>query len=99
MGDSVSTIGSYSGYVSLILILVGGLIAACQRHRIRSTCCGAEASLALESTTPERKPSVTTDGGQASEKEQRLVGAREEGSREESRQAAEGGHGEGKRVI
>ena len=92
-------LGAYSGYVSLVLILVGGLIAACQRHRIRSTCCGAEATVSLESTTPERKPSVVVDGGQASEKEQRLVGACEKGEGEEPRQDAEGGHGEGKRVL
>lgn len=93
-----TTVGAYSGYVSLVLILVGGLIAACQRHRIRSTCCGGEVTVALETTTPERKPSVVVDG-QAREKDERLAGAREEGPREESRQTAEGGHGEGKGVL
>jgi len=91
-------IGAYSGYVSLVLILVGGLIAACQRHRIRSTCCGSEVSVALETTTPERKPSVVVDG-QTGEKDERLVGTCEEGKGEESRQDSEGGHGEGKRVL
>lgn len=54
--------------------------------------------MSLESTTPERKPSVVVDG-QAREKDERLVGACEEGPREESRQTAEGGHGEGKGVL
>ena len=93
-----TTVGAYSGYVSLVLVLVGGLIAACQRHRIRSSCCGGEVTVALESTTPERKPSVVVDG-QAREKDERLAGTCEEGPREESRQVAEGGHGEGERVV
>ena len=93
-----TTVGAYSGYVSLVLLLVGGLIAACQRHRIRSTCCGSEVTVALETTTPERKPSVVVDG-QAGEKDERLAGAREEGKGEESRQNAEGGDDEGKRVV
>ena len=90
-------IGSYSGVVSLVLILVGGLIAACQRHRIRSTCCGAEASVALEATTPERKPSLVVDG--PAQTNERMAGTREEGSREESRHDAKGGHAEGERVL
>ena len=67
-------IGSYSGYVSLMLILIGGLVAACNRHRIKSTCCGAEASVSMESTTPpngamapgygtQQKPEIKVEDG------------------------------------
>jgi hypothetical protein len=60
--------GSYSGYVSLILILIGGVVAACNRHRIKSTCCGAEASVTMESTTPpgygtQQKPEIKVEDG------------------------------------
>jgi len=61
--DPVSQTGSYAGYASLLILLVGGLIAACNRHRIKSTCCGAEASVSMESTTPpsERIPGYGTN--------------------------------------
>ena len=91
-------LGAYSGYVSLALILIGGVVATCNRHRIRSSCCGAEASVSMESITPERKPSVVVDG-QTGEKDERLVGTCQKGEGEESRQVPEGGHGEGKRVV
>jgi len=66
--DPVAQTGSYAGYASLLIILVGGLIAACNRHRIKSTCCGAEASVSMESTTPpgygtNEKPVIKVEDG------------------------------------
>lgn len=51
-----------------MLILIGGLVAACNRHRIKSTCCGAEASVSMESTTPpgygtQQKPEIKVEDG------------------------------------
>jgi hypothetical protein len=70
--DTVSQTGSYAGYASLLILVVGGIITACNRHRIRSTCCGAEASVSMESTTPpservgydiKQKPEIKVEDG------------------------------------
>lgn len=70
--DPVAQTGSYAGYASLLILVVGGLITACNRHRIRSTCCGAEASVSMESTTPpsetvgygtQQKPEIKVENG------------------------------------
>jgi hypothetical protein len=62
MSDTVATqIGAYLGYASMIIMGLGSIIALINRHRIRSSCCGHEASLELniEATTPpEKKPEI-----------------------------------------
>ena len=55
MSDSIATtIGAYAGYISMCLMILGTLVAAVNRRRCRSVCCGHEASVELniEPTTP-----------------------------------------------
>ena len=59
MSDAVSTqIGAIAGYISLCLMIVGSLVAAVNHRRVRSGCCGREASLSLDidTTTPPKVP-------------------------------------------
>jgi hypothetical protein len=62
MSDSVSvTIGSYAGYVSMAMMIVGTVIAAVNRRRCRSACCGHEATVELNiepTTPPDQKPTI-----------------------------------------
>jgi hypothetical protein len=62
MSDAVTTqIGAIAGYISMCMMIVGSIIAVVNRHRIRSSCCGREASVELniEATTPpEKKPEI-----------------------------------------
>ena len=64
MSDAVTTqIGSYAGYISLVMMIIGTVVAAVNRKRIRSECCGRAGSVSLdiENTTPkgpEVKPAV-----------------------------------------
>ena len=62
--DSVATtIGAYAGYISMCMMILGGIITAVNRRRIRSACCGREASVELniEATTPPERPTVKTE--------------------------------------
>jgi hypothetical protein len=62
MSDSVATtIGAYLGYVSMVVMGIGSIIAMVNKRRCRSACCGHEASVELniEPTTPPTKPAVT----------------------------------------
>jgi len=64
MGDSITTqIGSYAGYISLVMMIIGSVIAGINHRRIRSECCGRQASVSLDidTTSPkgaEQKPAV-----------------------------------------
>lgn len=63
MGDSVATtIGAYAGYISMCMMVLGGIITAVNRHRIRSACCHREVSfeLNIEATTPPERPKIET---------------------------------------
>jgi hypothetical protein len=57
MSDTATQIGSYGGYISLSLMIVGSVIAFFNHRRCRSTCLGREAtvSLDIEATTPNDK--------------------------------------------
>jgi hypothetical protein len=58
MSDNVATtIGSYLGYVSMVVMGIGSIIALVNRRRVRSACCGhvAEVSLEIDSTSPPKK--------------------------------------------
>jgi hypothetical protein len=63
MSDSIATtIGAYLGYVSMVAMGIGSIVALVNRRRCRSVCCGHEASVELNiepTTPPEKKPSVT----------------------------------------
>ena len=65
MSDSMTTqIGSYAGYISLVMMIIGSVIAAVNHRRIRSECCGrtGAVSLDIDNTTPkgpEAKPVVS----------------------------------------
>jgi hypothetical protein len=58
MSDVSTVVGSYSGIVSIVLIVFGAIYGAVNHKRIRSNCCGREvsASLDIENTSP--KPPV-----------------------------------------
>jgi hypothetical protein len=61
MSDSTATtIGAYLGYVSMVVMGIGSIIALVNRSRIRSSCCGHEASVSLviEPVSPDKKPDV-----------------------------------------
>jgi hypothetical protein len=62
MSDSIgTTIGSYLGYVSTVLMFGLSIFAMCNHKRIRSHCCGRETvvSIDVEATTPpENKPTL-----------------------------------------
>ena len=57
-------IGSYAGYISLIMMIAGTVVAAVNHRRIRSECCGrtGAVSLDIDTTSPkgaEQKPAVS----------------------------------------
>ncbi len=61
MSDTTAMmIGSYAGYISMVMMIVGTVIAAVNRRRCRSACCGHEATVELniEATTPPEKPTI-----------------------------------------
>jgi hypothetical protein len=62
MSDSIATqIGSYAGYISMVMMIIGTVISVMNHKRIRSACCNREAvvSLDIEPTTPpEKKPEM-----------------------------------------
>jgi hypothetical protein len=61
MSDSTATqIGSYAGYISMVMMIIGTVVAAVRNRRCRSTCCGHEATVELniEPTTPPEKPQI-----------------------------------------
>jgi hypothetical protein len=61
MSDTTAMmIGSYAGYISMVMMIVGTVIAAVNRRRCRSACCGHEATVELniEPTTPPEKPTI-----------------------------------------
>jgi hypothetical protein len=63
MSDSIATqIGSYAGYISMVMMIIGTVISAMNHKRIRSACCNNRelvVSLDIEPTTPpEKKPEV-----------------------------------------
>jgi len=64
MGDSITTqIGSYAGYISLVMMIIGSVVAGINHRRIRSECCGrtGAVSLDIDNTTPknpETNPAV-----------------------------------------
>jgi hypothetical protein len=61
MGDSVTTqIGSYAGYISMVMMIIGSVVVAVNHRRIRSECCGTRGSIALDidSTSSPKKPEV-----------------------------------------
>lgn len=58
MSDSIATtIGAYLGYVSMVVMGIGSIVALVNRHRIRSSCCGREGSIELniESSSPKNQ--------------------------------------------
>jgi hypothetical protein len=58
MSDNVATtIGSYLGYVSMVVMGIGSIVALVNHRTIRSKCCGREASVSLDidATTPPKK--------------------------------------------
>jgi hypothetical protein len=62
MTELSEVVGSYAGYVSLGLFILGAIYGAVNHKRLRSKCCGrnVEASLDIEQTTPPRdKPPVS----------------------------------------
>jgi hypothetical protein len=53
--DSVATqIGAYLGYVSMVVMGIGSIVALVNHRTLRSRCCGREASVSLDisATTP-----------------------------------------------
>lgn len=59
--DSIATqIGAYAGYISMVMMIIGSIIAGINHRRIRSECCGARGSVALdiENTSPP-KPTIS----------------------------------------
>ena len=62
MSDSITTtIGSYLGYISMVLMGIGSIVALVNRRRLRSSCCGHEATVSLEIDSTSPKPSVRVD--------------------------------------
>ena len=65
MGDTITTqIGSYAGYISLVMMIIGSVVAGINHRRIRSECCGrtGAVSLDIDNTSPkgaEVKPAVS----------------------------------------
>jgi len=56
-----ATLGQYSGYIALLISMGAMIIGVINHKRIRSTCCGREATVSLDigPTTPsEKKPEV-----------------------------------------
>jgi hypothetical protein len=68
MSDVATQIGSYGGYISLSLMIVGSVIAFFNHRRCRSTCFGREAtvSLDIEATTPNDKKLTSRESVNAS---------------------------------
>ena len=60
--DSVATqIGAYLGYVSMIVMGIGSIVALVNHRTLRSRCCDREASISLDiSATTPPKPEVKT---------------------------------------
>jgi hypothetical protein len=61
MSDSVATqIGAIAGYISMVMMIIGSVIAVINHRRIRSECCGTRGSIALDidSTSSPKKPEV-----------------------------------------
>jgi hypothetical protein len=60
MDSTATIIGSYLGYVSMIVMGIGSIVALVNHRTLRSRCCGREASVSLDidATTPEKKPEV-----------------------------------------
>lgn len=49
MSDSVATtIGSYLGYVSMVVMGIGSIVAMINHRKIRSSCCQREVSVSLD---------------------------------------------------
>lgn len=58
MDPTATTIGAYAGYISMAMMIIGTVVAAVNRRRCRSACCGHEATVELNiepTTPPERK--------------------------------------------
>ena len=56
------TLGAYAGYVAILISIGGMIVTVCNHKRLRSTCCGREATVSLDIgsiTPPEQKPTVT----------------------------------------
>jgi hypothetical protein len=62
MSDSVATqIGSYLGYVSMVIMGIGSIIALVNHRSIKSRCCDREASISLDidsTSPPDKKPTI-----------------------------------------
>ena len=61
MDSTATVIGAYLGYVSMVVMGIGSIVALVNHRRIRSTCCSREVSVSLDidATTPP-KPEVKT---------------------------------------
>jgi hypothetical protein len=65
MSDSIATtIGAYMGYVSMVVMGIGSIVAVVNKRRCRSACCGHEATVELniEAVTPPTKPAINISG-------------------------------------
>ena len=55
-----ATLGQYAGYVALVISIGTMVVGIINHKKIRSTCCGREASMSLDisATTPNHTPTV-----------------------------------------
>jgi hypothetical protein len=59
MDSTGMMIGSYLGYVSMVVMGIGSIVALINHRTLRSRCCGREASVSLDiDTTTPPKPEV-----------------------------------------
>lgn len=60
MSDSVAMqIGSILGYVSMVVMGIGSIVALVNHRRLRSSCCNKEVSISLDiDNTSPKKPEV-----------------------------------------
>jgi len=60
MSDSIAMqIGSVLGYVSMVAMGIGSIVALVNHRRIRSSCCNREVSVSLDiDNTSPKKPEV-----------------------------------------
>jgi len=47
--DTAQSIGTIGGYVAILVFVFGAIWAALNHHRIKSSCCGVQASLEVDS--------------------------------------------------
>jgi hypothetical protein len=47
--DTAQSVGTIGGYIAILVFVFGAIWAALNHHRIKSSCCGVQASLEVDS--------------------------------------------------